>query len=188
MKYYDNDIYPVALVLSRDAESVDKEYYNAFDGEDRPITVKETAQATTMPLARRATYFAMAVGIVFNKEPDARLMAHEAFHATYFMAEMGCKIPLSDSSDEDIDMRFVDAWVCKCERKKDRRLGIVFFIDSGIQTKQLVHESYHALTAYISEINADLPDYDSDGMEEFAAYLLEWIFDCSYKVKTGKIK
>ena len=100
MKYYDNDIYPISLVLSRDAESVDKEYFNALDGEDCHITVKQTAQATTMPLSRRATYFAMAVGIIFNNKPDARLMAHEAFHATYFMAEMGCKIPLSDSSDE----------------------------------------------------------------------------------------
>lgn len=91
-------------------------------------------------------------------------------------------------TDDDVDMRYADAWVCKCERKSDNRLGIVFFFDTGIEAKQLVHECYHALTAYVSEINADLPDYDSDGMEEFAAYLIEWIFDCSWKVKQGKAK
>ena len=112
MKYYDNDIYPVALVLSRDTESVDKEYYNAFDGEECHISVKPTAQATTMPLSRRATYFAMAVGIIFNKRPDVRLIAHEAFHATYFMAGMGCNIPLSDSSDEA--WAYLIGWVAKC--------------------------------------------------------------------------
>ena len=91
-------------------------------------------------------------------------------------------------TDEDVDMRYVDAWVCKCERKSDNTLGIVFFFDSGIEAKQLVHECYHALTAFVSEINADLPDYDSEGMEEFAAYLIEWIFDCCWKVKQRKVK
>lgn len=91
-------------------------------------------------------------------------------------------------TDEDVDMRYVDAWVCKCERKSDNRLGIVFFFDTEIAARQLVHECYHALTAFVSEINADLPDYDSDGMEEFAAYLIEWIFDCCWKVKQGKVK
>lgn len=94
----------------------------------------------------------------------------------------------SELSDDEVDMRFCDAWVCKCERKADNRLGIVFFFDSGIEAKQLVHECYHALTAFVSEINADLPDYESDGMEEFAAYLIEWIFDCCWKVKQGKVK
>lgn len=96
----------------------------------------------------------------------------------------------------DIDVTLVqvesaddaDAWVCKCERKSDDRMGIVLFFDNGIEAKQLVHECYHDLTAYVSEINADLPDYDSDGMEEFAAYLIEWIFDCCWKVKQGKVK
>ena len=91
-------------------------------------------------------------------------------------------------TDDDLDMSYTDAWVCKCERKSDNRLGILFFFDTGIEAKQLVHECYHALTAYVSEINADLPDYDSNGMEEFAAYLIEWIFDCCWKVKQGKVK
>lgn len=94
MKYYDNDIYPIALVLSRDAKSVDKEYYNAVDGEDCHISVKSTSAATTMPLARRATYHAMAVGIVFNKKPDVRILAHKAFHATRMITEMSCHILL----------------------------------------------------------------------------------------------
>ena len=123
MKYYENDIYPIALVLSHDAESVDKEYYNAFDGSDEHITVKPTAEATTMPLSRRAEYYAMAVGIIFNKEDvTPRLAAHEAFHATYFMAEIGLHMPLSDSSDEA--WAYLQGWIMKCiheyleERKK----------------------------------------------------------------------
>jgi hypothetical protein len=32
MKYYENNIYPIALVLSRDVESVNKEYYDACTG------------------------------------------------------------------------------------------------------------------------------------------------------------
>lgn len=103
-----------------------------------------------------------------------------------FVKENFSKKGGDEFTDEDVDMRFVDAWVCKCERKSDRRLGILFYFESGIEAKQLVHECYHALTAYVSEINADLPDYDSDGMEEYAAYLIEWIFDCCWKVKQGK--
>lgn len=103
-----------------------------------------------------------------------------------FVKENFSKKGGDELTDEDVDMRFVDAWVCKCERKSDRRLGILFYFESGIEAKQLVHECYHALTAYVSEINADLPDYDSDGMEEYAAYLIEWIFDCCWKVKQGK--
>lgn len=112
MKYYDNDIYPIALVLSRDAKSVDKEYYNAADGEDCHISVKSTSAATTIPLLRRATYHAMAVGIVFNKKPDVRILTHEAFHATRMIAEMGCHIPLDDSSEEA--WAYLIGWIAKC--------------------------------------------------------------------------
>ena len=105
-----------------------------------------------------------------------------------FVRENFRKMDGEELTDEDVDMRFTDAWACKCERKSDNRLGMVFFFDTGMEPKQLVHECYHVLTAYCSEINADLPDYDSDGMEEFAAYLLEWIFDCCWKVRQGKAK
>mgnify|MGYP007102037019 CR=1 FL=1 len=94
MKYYSNDIYPVALVLSFDAESVDKEYYNACE-------------------RRTNDYFAMAVGIIFNKkEPSIRLQAHEAFHATRMIAEIGCHIYLDDQSEEA--WAYLQGWVMKC--------------------------------------------------------------------------
>ena len=114
MKYYSNDIYPVALVLSFDAESVDKEYYNAGDGPDEHIKVKPTSEAVTMFLTRRTNdYFAMAVGIIFNKkEPSIRLQAHEAFHATRMIAEIGCYIYLDDQSEEA--WAYLQGWVMKC--------------------------------------------------------------------------
>ena len=122
MMYYDNDIYPVALVLSHDAESVDKEYYNAVNGPEESITVKPTTEATTMFLTRRTDkYYAMAVGIIFNKdEVTPRLVAHEAFHATRMIAEIGCHIPLDDSSDEA--WAYLNGWIVKCidEYLKDR--------------------------------------------------------------------
>lgn len=90
--------------------------------------------------------------------------------------------------DEETDMTYANGWGCICERKSDDRLGILIFIDRNIQTKELVHECYHALTAYVSEINTDMPEYDDGAMEEYAAYLIEWIFDCCWKVKQGKVK
>ena len=90
--------------------------------------------------------------------------------------------------DEETDMTYANGWCCICERKSDDRLGILIFIDRNIQTKELVHECYHALTAYVSEINTDMPEYDDGAMEEYAAYLIEWIFDCCWKVKQGKVK
>ena len=91
-------------------------------------------------------------------------------------------------TEEDVDFSYANAWVCKCERKSDDRLGIVIWIEKNITAKELVHESYHALTAYVSDINTNLPEYDDDSYEEYAAYLIEWIFDCCWKVKTGKTK
>ena len=114
MRYFENDIYPIGLVLSYDTESVDKEYYNACDGPEEHISVKPTAEATTMFLTRRTDdYYAMAVGIIFNKkEVPARLIAHEAFHATRMMAEIGCKIFLDDQSEEA--WAYLIGWVAKC--------------------------------------------------------------------------
>ena len=172
MKYFDNDIYPVALVLSQDSESVDREYYNAIDGEDCHITVKPTAQATTMFLSRRAGYHAMAVGIIFNKKPGMRLAAHEAFHATRMMAEIGCHILLDDSSEKD-----------------SKRYCIIVWLGKDLTSKDIAHESYHALAAYYREINATLPsDLNDNGTEEMAAYLIGWIFDCINKVRQGKVR
>lgn len=113
MRYYDNGIYPVALVVSHDVASIDKEYYNAVDGPNEHISVKPTAEATTMFLTRRTDdYYAMAVGIVFNKEATPRLVAHEAFHATRMMLEIGCHIFLDDSSEEA--WAYLHGWVVKC--------------------------------------------------------------------------
>lgn len=114
MKYYENDIYPVALVLSHDAESVNKEYYNAAYGEDDDVVIKPTTEAQTMFLTRRTDkYYAMAAGIIFNKDKvPPRLAGHEAFHATRMMAEIGCHIGLDDQSEEA--WAYLHGWVIKC--------------------------------------------------------------------------
>jgi hypothetical protein len=112
MRYFDNEIYPVALVLSYDAESVDKEYYNACEGEEKPVYIKPTSEACTMFLSRRAKYYAMAVGILFNKKPTAKLMAHEALHAAVMMLDVGCNIPLNDSTEEAY--AYMIGWITDC--------------------------------------------------------------------------
>ena len=113
MKYYANDIYPIALVISYDAESVDKEYYNAAEGEDEKVYIKPTSEAVTMFLTRRThEYYAMAVGIIFNKKPTAKLMAHEAFHATVMMLDVGVNIPLNNYTEEAY--AYVIGWVNSC--------------------------------------------------------------------------
>lgn len=114
MEYYENGIYPIALVLSHDVESIDKHYYNANDSIEDHITVKPTAEATTMFLTRRTKdYYAMAVGIIFNKENvTPRLAAHEAFHATRMIAEIGCHLYLSDYSEEA--WAYLNGWVMDC--------------------------------------------------------------------------
>ena len=60
MKYYDNGIYPIALVLSNDIESVRKEYNHA-DG--NPIEHKLTSQATTYPVTRKNVDYFVKAGI-----------------------------------------------------------------------------------------------------------------------------
>ena len=112
MKYYANEIYPVALVLSYDAESVDREYYNAHDGEEQHISVRPTAESTTMFLSRRADYYAMAVGIIFNKKPTAKLATHEAFHAVVMMLDVGVHIPLNESTEEAY--AYLIGWIADC--------------------------------------------------------------------------
>lgn len=110
MKYYSNEIYPIGLVLSYDVDSVNKEY-TLYDGSD--VVVKKTAEAETLQLNRRTTdYNAWAVGIVFNTPITSRLMAHEAFHATYFMLAEGLHIPLTDYSDEA--WAYLIGWIADC--------------------------------------------------------------------------
>jgi hypothetical protein len=112
MKCYTNDIYPIALVLSKDVESVNKEYYNTTQGPEEDIKIGNS-QATTYFLTRRTKeHCNMAVGIVFNIEPTTRLKAHEAFHATRMMLDYGVNIPLTDSSEEAY--AYLQGWIAEC--------------------------------------------------------------------------
>lgn len=78
MKYYDSQIYPVGLVLSRTEEEINR-HYNGADG--KPVE-KSEGIATTYRLARKTgTYY--AVGIVFREKPTVQTIAHEAFHAAH---------------------------------------------------------------------------------------------------------
>ena len=108
MKYYSNDIYPIALVLSYESDSINKEYTD-WDGND--ITVKPIAQTITLPLTRRAQYYAMAVGIFFNSNITPKLTAHEGFHAAHFMMNY-IDLPLDDASDEA--WAYLIGWIAGC--------------------------------------------------------------------------
>ena len=82
MKFYDPQIYPVGLVLSRTEDEINK-YYNGNEG--NPLQPHESI-ATTYRLKRNTgNYF--AVGIVFRKKPTIQTIAHEAFHAAHALME-----------------------------------------------------------------------------------------------------
>lgn len=112
MKCFTNEIYPVALVLSYDAESVNEKYYNVCEGTDRPIEIKPTKDACTMFLSERESPNHMAVGIIFNKRPNERLIGHEAFHAAIKMLDVGCGIYLSIGTEEAY--AYLIGWICDC--------------------------------------------------------------------------
>lgn len=114
MKYYENNIYPIALVLSKDVESVNKEYYDACTGEDEDIYQRPSVEASCYMLARRTKdYHAMAVGIIFRTDKiTSKLKAHEMLHATRFMMEIGVNIPLTDSSEEA--WAYLQGWIAEC--------------------------------------------------------------------------
>ena len=113
MKYYDNGIYPVALVLSNDIESVRKEYllYNDECDEELPDKSSSTEASTYLMERRTEDYRAVAVGIVFYRDITAKLAAHEGFHAAHFMMNY-IDLPLDDSSDEA--WAYLIGWIAEC--------------------------------------------------------------------------
>lgn len=113
MKYYENNIYPIALVLSYDAESINKEYFNAAPNEDKEIKDNPNVKARTMFLTRRTNdYYAMAVGILFNGEPTFRTILHESLHAVKMMLDVGLNIPFCDATEEAYT--YLIGWIGDC--------------------------------------------------------------------------
>lgn len=113
MKYYENEIYPISLVLSYDAESINKEYRNAAPDEDDEIKDNHKVLARTMFLSRRTNdYYAMAVGIIFNKKPNMKTILHESLHAVKMMLDVGIDMPLSDQTEEAY--AYLIGWIGEC--------------------------------------------------------------------------
>ena len=112
MRYFENDIYPIALVISRDVDSVNEHYWLYSENGCVDVPQKKAAEATTYCLTRRSDeYKAMAVGIIFNVYITARLAAHEGFHACYYMMDR-LGIVLSDYSDEA--WAYLIGWIADC--------------------------------------------------------------------------
>ena len=113
MKYYDNGIYPIALVLSNDIESVRKKYllYNDEYDEELPDKSSSTEASTYLMERKTKGYRAVAVGIVFYRDITAKLVAHEGFHAAHFMMNY-IDLPLDDSSDEA--WAYLIGWIAEC--------------------------------------------------------------------------
>ena len=82
MKFYDPQIYPVGLVLSRAEDEINKHY---IGNEGSPIEARD-AIATTYRLKRKTGPY-HAVGIVLRKKPTIQTISHEAFHATHTIME-----------------------------------------------------------------------------------------------------
>lgn len=82
MKFYDTQIYPVGIVISKTEAEINK-YYNSIEGST--LQPRE-AIATTYRLKRKiGNYF--AVGIVFRTKPTIQTITHEAFHAAHALME-----------------------------------------------------------------------------------------------------
>lgn len=113
MKYYDNEIYPIALVLSNDIDSVRNEYwwYNDEQNEELPDTTKTTEASTFLMMRKTDAYRAIAVGIVFNVPITSKLAAHEGFHAAHFTMNQ-LDMPLDDCSDEA--WAYLIGWIAEC--------------------------------------------------------------------------
>lgn len=114
MKYYDNEIYPIALVLSNDIESVrDKYWFYTSENrcEELPDMTGTTEATTYVMMCKTDAYRAIAVGIVFNVPITVKLAAHEGFHAAHFMMNQ-LNLPLDDCSDEA--WAYLMGWIAEC--------------------------------------------------------------------------
>lgn len=98
MKEYKNHIFPIDLVVSYDAKFINEKYYDVINGIDTDINISPYSAAVTIPLSERKEN-SMAVGIIFNRKPNIKLITHEAFHATKMMLER-ISIPLNNDTEE----------------------------------------------------------------------------------------
>ena len=115
MKFYDPQIYPVGLVLSRTGEEINR-YYNGTEG--APIETSETAEergaiATTYKLKRKTGDY-YAVGIVFRRKPTVQTIAHEAFHAAHCIMQYIGEDFIYEGNNES--WAYLVGWIAmKCE-------------------------------------------------------------------------
>lgn len=82
MKFYDTQIYPLGLVVSRNEDEINK-HYTGIEGDS--LEPKD-AIATTYRLKRKTGNY-YAVGIVFREKPTIQTISHEAFHAAHAVME-----------------------------------------------------------------------------------------------------
>lgn len=113
MKYYENQIYPIGLVVAEigKLESV-REYF--LDGNGKEISIIDDCDACTMLLHKRkdSAFCNTPIGIFFNeKRTGISTISHEAFHATKYMLDM-IGIPLSDYSEEA--WAYLIGWIASC--------------------------------------------------------------------------
>ena len=110
MKEYTNEIYPITLVVSYNAEDINKKY-TLVSGEK--VCAKKEAKATTDFLTTKELWgHRMAVGVIFNIEPTHRTIAHESQHVLRFMMELGLDVRLDDCSDEA--WAYMAGWIADC--------------------------------------------------------------------------
>lgn len=84
MKFYDTQIYPLGIVVSKTEAEINK-HYDGIEGE--PIKSDEKGAIATTYRLKRKTGNYYAVGIVFREKPTIQTIAHEAFHAAHALME-----------------------------------------------------------------------------------------------------
>ena len=84
MKFYDTQIYPLGIVISKTESEINK-HYNGIEG--NPIESDGKGSIATTYRLKRKTGNYYAVGIVFRKKPTIQTISHEAFHAAHAIME-----------------------------------------------------------------------------------------------------
>lgn len=110
--------------------------------------------------------------VVINKNPDVLSERFNEYNGSPIV------FTKSDGTEK------MDAFVMSVQSKEDVHYGVVIFFRSkkSISYELVAHESSHAAKYLFEHIGAD------PRVHEPFEYVIGWMADCCYQVKTGKFK
>lgn len=96
-----------------------------------------------------------------------------------FSGRIGEALDLSDEEGNEYACRLF-----RVTHNDTSKYGFLLHVKKALTTQYISHEAVHIALEYFRDIGAYV---DIDNQEPFA-YLVGWIADCIYQVKTGKFK